>query len=91
MNSEEQPNILYIHSHDNGPSKRYWLESGWEKQSQLEEQLFDLVFDPNETQNLINSPDHHSELTKMREQLDKWMRETEDFLGGKTFMESGKK
>jgi arylsulfatase A-like enzyme len=74
-------NQAFPDSCDDGTSKRYWLNSGWGQQSQSEEQLFDLVFDPNEARNLIGFPDHHSVLIKMRKELDKWMQETDDFLG----------
>jgi arylsulfatase A-like enzyme len=41
---------------DDSPSKTYWLEHGWRNQIVPRELLFDTVFDPNETRNLVNDP-----------------------------------
>ena len=44
------------------------------------EMLFDLVFDPNETNNLAASPGHRLILDDLRARLDRWMKETDDPL-----------
>ena len=63
---------------DNGPSKTVWLEAGWADISPSEEALYDLVFDPNETNNLASDRRCASVLEDMKARLDKWMRETGD-------------
>jgi hypothetical protein len=45
-----------------------------------EEQLYDLLFDPNEGNNLADDPSRGAVLADMRERLDAWMRETDDPL-----------
>ncbi|HJZ95689.1 MAG TPA: sulfatase/phosphatase domain-containing protein, partial [Candidatus Solibacter sp.] len=63
---------------DDGPSKSLWLEYGWRDRPVDSEQLFDLVFDPNETRNVAADPAHRTTLDDMRGRLDRWMRATKD-------------
>lgn len=65
---------------DNGPSKDYWVRNGWARQPQAPEALYDLVFDPNERNNLAGVPSQESTLKEMRKRLDVWMRTTNDPL-----------
>ncbi len=65
---------------DPGMSKDFWLEQGWQDQAPDEEQLFDLVFDPNETNNLALPGRYHPLLEDMRARLKDWMRRTDDPL-----------
>jgi N-sulfoglucosamine sulfohydrolase len=66
---------------DDSPSKTLWMEAGWrERQSSSEEQLYDLVFDPNEAHNLAGAPAYASVISEMRTRLEAWMRQTEDPL-----------
>jgi arylsulfatase A-like enzyme len=65
---------------DNSPSKELWLEYGWAEQSPPREALFDMVFDPHESNNLAVDPEHKTVLKDMRERLDRWMEETDDPL-----------
>ena len=44
------------------------------------EQLYDLVLDPNEVNNLAGDPAHAGTLGELRERLDAWMVETKDPL-----------
>ena len=44
------------------------------------EELYDLLFDPNEAHNLVDVPDHAGLLAVMRERLEHWMEETGDPL-----------
>ena len=39
---------------DDSPSKKVWLEHGWRERSVAAERLYDLVFDPHETGNLVD-------------------------------------
>jgi arylsulfatase A-like enzyme len=63
---------------DDSATKEVLVEHGWAQQPFPEEQLFDLVFDPNEQRNLAEDPDHADALVAMRERLGDWMEETDD-------------
>jgi arylsulfatase A-like enzyme len=65
---------------DDGPSKDLLLANGWAERPIPHEQLYDLIFDPNEARNLANDPSLSGVLQEMRERLDAWMRETRDPL-----------
>ncbi len=61
---------------DDSDSKNLWVENGWGEQVIPSEQLYDLLFDPNEGNNLAGDPPRGVVLAEMRERLDTWMRET---------------
>jgi N-sulfoglucosamine sulfohydrolase len=65
---------------DDGPSKDLLLANGWAERPIPHEQLYDLIFDPNEARNLADDPSLSGVLQEMRERLDAWMRETRDPL-----------
>jgi arylsulfatase A-like enzyme len=65
---------------DDGPSKDVWLKAGWRDRPVPREQLFDTLFDPNETRNLVADPAYASALAEMRGRLDGWMQRTNDPL-----------
>jgi N-sulfoglucosamine sulfohydrolase len=65
---------------DDSPSKDVWLKSGWKDQTVAREQLYDVVFDPNETRNLAGDPAYGKPLAEMRARLDAWMKRTADPL-----------
>ncbi|HEX7362013.1 MAG TPA: sulfatase [Bryobacteraceae bacterium] len=65
---------------DDGPTKTYWLQNGWAKQTVAPEALYDLVFDPNERNNLAGDPSHNATLKKMQNHLGTWMNSTNDPL-----------
>jgi hypothetical protein len=44
------------------------------------EQLYDLIFDPNEAHNLADDPSVVPALGEMRGRLDRWMHATDDAL-----------
>jgi len=71
---------LVLANVDDGPTKDLLLASGWGERRIPEEQLYDLVFNPNETRNLADDPAAADVLEEMRERLDDWMRETRDPL-----------
>ena len=48
--------------------------------SPTQEQLFDLMFDPNEACNLVSNPSMAGVLDDMRSRLAEWMRATDDPL-----------
>jgi arylsulfatase A-like enzyme len=65
---------------DNSPSKSLWMEHGWAEHAPPREALFDLVFDPHETNNLADDPHHRDALDEMRSRLDRWLEQTDDPL-----------
>ena len=65
---------------DASPSKEAWLEAGWRDRPQSAEQLFDLTFDPNETDNRIADPSCAAVAGQLRGRLEAWMRRTNDPL-----------
>lgn len=65
---------------DDGASKDLLIANGWADQDVPREMLFDLYFDPNETQNLVNDPAAASTLQEMRQRLEQWMISTDDPL-----------
>ncbi|MGA7339155.1 MAG: sulfatase [Terracidiphilus sp.] len=66
---------------DDGPSKSYWVENGWKSEPLVSgEELYDLVFDPMEHNNLVNETRTRETLQDMRARLDGWMRRTNDPL-----------
>lgn len=75
----EQPGPV-LPNCDDGPSKEEWLAHGWRDRIVPQEQLYDLVFDPNESHNLIRDPTMQPVLEEMRQRLARWMAETDDPL-----------
>ncbi|MBI1293622.1 sulfatase-like hydrolase/transferase [bacterium] len=65
---------------DDSPSKDIWLSHGWADHKIDQEQLYDLVFDPAERQNLATDPGHAAVLADLRVRLATWMQETNDPL-----------
>lgn len=76
-------NSVVLPNCDDGYSKTYWMEKGWKSlPSVTHEELFDLVFDPNEQNNLVSNPEPQAKaaLAELRGRLDSWMKETNDPL-----------
>jgi N-sulfoglucosamine sulfohydrolase len=65
---------------DDSPSKQELMLYGWEKQLRPLEQLYDLIFDPNEASNLAHDQSVATILEELRERLEDWMRDTCDPL-----------
>ncbi len=63
---------------DDSLSKDLWLAHGWRERTIPNEQLYDLLFDPNETQNLATDPRFQEVLLEMRGRLRAWMERTDD-------------
>ncbi len=65
---------------DDSLSKDLWLANGWRERVIPDEQLFDLLFDPNETRNLADDPALQPLLAELRNRLHAWMERTDDPL-----------
>jgi arylsulfatase A-like enzyme len=65
---------------DDSPSKDVWLRGGWREREVAAEQLYDLLFDPQERNNVAADPALAGTLAEMRARLDRWMTETDDPL-----------
>jgi N-sulfoglucosamine sulfohydrolase len=65
---------------DDSPSKDLLLQHGLAEMPRPREELYDLLFDPNEADNLIDSPDHADVVAVLRGRLEEWMVETDDPL-----------
>lgn len=65
---------------DDGFSKQVWLDKGWKTHQIPSEEIYDLVFDPEERNNLAADPAVRSALEDMRKRLDVWMQRTSDPL-----------
>jgi len=65
---------------DAGYSKTLWMEHGMADRQVPNEELYDLVFDPQERRNLANDPGYSETIAIMRQHLGDWMKRTEDPL-----------
>lgn len=65
---------------DDGPSKDLLLRYGWGEREIPPEQLYDLIFDPNEANNLADMAAREGTLSELRSRLERWMEETNDPL-----------
>jgi N-sulfoglucosamine sulfohydrolase len=65
---------------DDSPTKDVLMQHGWKERSWPFEQLYDLIFDPNEASNVANDLSAAVVLEEMRTRLDNWMRDTNDPL-----------
>jgi arylsulfatase A-like enzyme len=65
---------------DDSPSKDVLMQYGWKERSRALEQLYDLIFDPNEACNTANDLSNAIVLEEMRDRLDQWMSRTDDPL-----------
>jgi arylsulfatase A-like enzyme len=65
---------------DDSPSKDVWVEHGWPGWLLDDQQLYDLVLDPNESRNLATDPAYQHVLDDLRDRLKRWMAETGDPL-----------
>lgn len=66
---------------DDSPSKDVWIREGWqERQGLAREQLYDLLFDPQETHNLAGDASQASTMDAMRRNLHMWMENVADPL-----------
>lgn len=71
---------------DAGASKTLWVRNGWANQpltsDSTGEELYDLMFDPNERTNISQRPEAAAIIARMRIWLKDWMTRTQDPLIG---------
>lgn len=65
---------------DDGPTKYLLIESGLSDQRYPREELYDLIFDPQERNNLATQPDWEPLQARLSDHLKLWMEETADPL-----------
>ena len=65
---------------DDSLSKEVWVEAGWANRIVPVEQLYDMLYDPHETNNLASEAAMAPILQEMQGRLDRWMKETNDPL-----------
>ena len=73
-------NQLVLPNCDDSETKDYLLAADWQNTTVATEQLYDLLIDPAERNNLTESGQHQSVLNDMRGLLDSWMIEKSDPL-----------
>jgi N-sulfoglucosamine sulfohydrolase len=65
---------------DDGPSKDLLLAAGWANREIPKEQLYDLLYDPNEADNRLDDPAYAEVLADLSARLERWMQDTSDPL-----------
>ena len=65
---------------DDSPSKDLWMATGWPANLLAQQQLYDLLLDPNEADNLIATPEGRLVADGLRPRLQQWMERTRDPL-----------
>lgn len=65
---------------DDSASKNYLLANGWGQRAEAEERLYDVLFDPHESNNLVSDPARAEILAALRTELEDWRRQTGDPL-----------
>ena len=69
---------LVLPNVDDTPSKQFLLDQDWESQLREQEMLFDLMFDPDEANNVIHRPELAGVKADLIDKLDAWMEATQD-------------
>jgi len=70
----------YAVNTDSSSSRNFLLKHGWEQRSEMKEEIYDLVVDPNEVNNLAGDQPYDEVLVEMQSRLDQWMLKTNDPL-----------
>ncbi len=65
---------------DQSAAKKQWIDEGWQHKTKEKQQLYDLLFDPQEKQNVANNPEYKNQLMYFKERMNQWRKETEDKL-----------
>jgi arylsulfatase A-like enzyme len=73
----ERPFVVHC---DGSPSKDLFMRHGWKQRVVLREQLYDLLYDPNEAANIAAQPASSEVLEDMKTRLNDWMKVSDDPL-----------
>jgi N-sulfoglucosamine sulfohydrolase len=65
---------------DESITKSLWMQHGWREQHIPREELFDLMFDPQEMRSVADLPENAETLGDLRVRLSEWMQRTNDPL-----------
>ena len=76
---EDEPRPVLANC-DDSSTKDLLVEHGWARRSCDREELYDLVFDPNEGRNVADDPANRTVLDELRRRLRSWMEERDDPL-----------
>ena len=76
----DEATSLAMSNCDNSITKTFMMARGWRERPVKSERLYNLVFDPYETNNLAKDERHEDVLTEMRSRLERWREETNDPL-----------
>jgi len=68
---------------DDSCSKNLWMDAGWRERTLAREELYDLIFDPQEANNVAFCEVYADVRQQMRRRLNAWMHRTHDPLLGK--------
>lgn len=75
---------------DDSLSRDYWLAYNWEDKDIEQEELYDLIFDPMQRDNLAGAQANEGTLANLRSRLEQWMHATRDpLLHGKVPLPEG--
>ncbi|HMA60282.1 MAG TPA: sulfatase [Halanaerobiales bacterium] len=70
----------FLSNTDESLTKDVFMEYNWHNSFVPQEELYDTLLDPTESNNLAYESSHKDILEKMREELDHWMEKTDDPL-----------
>ena len=70
----------FLSNTDESLTKDVLMEYNWHNSFVLQEELYDTLLDPTESNNLAYESSHKNILEKMRKELDHWMEKTDDPL-----------
>jgi arylsulfatase A-like enzyme len=65
---------------DDSASKDLLVEQGWGRRTVDPEQLYNLVFDPGESRNVVAEPGNANIVAELRDRLERWMADRGDPL-----------
>jgi len=65
---------------DDSPTKTLWMDHGWKEHEYATEELYDLMFDPQERRNLATDQANSDTVADLRGRLERWMERTQDPL-----------
>lgn len=66
------------------------IQAGFFAASKPKEELYDCEADPFSTENLVDDPKHAEKLAELRAEMDRWLKETNDYSGRMTAEEMAK-